>query len=144
MSRRAARESALQVLFQIDIGKITFDTALSFVIEENKLNEKQADFVRMLVQGVLHNLEPINQIINEVAIDWHLDRMAVVDRNILRIALYEICHSEEVPPNVAVNEAIEMGKKFSTPESGKFINGILGQVLVNLEKYRKAESNAGV
>ncbi len=144
MSRRAARESALQVLFQIDIAKITFDTALAFVVKENKLNEKQAEFVRMLVQGVLQNLGSINKIINEVAIDWNLDRMAAVDRNILRIALHELCYSDEVPPNVAVNEAIEMGKKFSTPESGKFINGILGKVLANLEKYRKVESNAGV
>jgi len=144
MSRRAARESALQVLFQIDIAKINFDTALAFVMEENKLNEKQAEFVRMLVQGVLQNLGSINKIINEVAIDWNLDRMAAVDRNILRIALHELCYSDEVPPNVAVNEAIEMGKKFSTPESGKFINGILGKVLANLEKYRKVENNAGV
>ena len=137
MSRRAAREAALQTLFQIDIGKISIDKAVAFVVEENKLKKKQEEFIRLSVQGVMENLDRIDNIINEVSIDWDLGRMADVDRSIIRLALYEICFSEEVPPNVAVNEAIELGKTFSTAESGKFINGILGKVLVNLDKYRK-------
>jgi len=138
MSRRAAREAALQTLFQIDIGKISIDKAVAFVVEENKLKKKQEEFIRLSVQGVMENLDRIDNIINEVSIDWDLGRMADVDRSIIRLALYEICFSEEVPPNVAVNEAIELGKTFSTAESGKFINGILGKVLVHLAKYREA------
>jgi len=137
MSRRAAREAALQTLFQIDIGKISIDKAVAFVVEENKLKKKQEEFIRLSVQGVMENLDRIDNIINEVSIDWDLGRMADVDRSIIRLALYEICFSEEVPPNVAVNEAIELGKTFSTAESGKFINGILGKVLVNLDKYKQ-------
>lgn len=140
MSRRAAREAALQTLFQIDIGKISIDKAVAFVVEENKLKKKQEEFIRLSVQGVMENLDRIDDIINEVSIDWDLERMADVDRSIIRLALYEICFSEEVPPNVAVNEAIELGKTFSTAESGKFINGILGKVLVNLAKYREAKT----
>lgn len=138
MSRRAAREAALQTLFQIDIGKINIDKAVAFVVEENKLKKKQEEFIRLSVQGVMENLDRIDNIINEVSIDWDLGRMADVDRSIIRLALYEICFSEEVPPNVAVNEAIELGKTFSTAESGKFINGILGKVLVNLDKYKNS------
>jgi N utilization substance protein B len=133
MSRRAARKAALQVLFQIDMGKVSLAEAISFVEEENGLNEKQREFLSALVKGVIDNFDEINGIIKEVAID----RMAAVDRNILRLALYEICYSNEVPPNVATNEGIELGKTFSTDESGKFINGILGKVLVSLTKYRK-------
>jgi N utilization substance protein B len=137
MSRRAARKAALQVLFQIDMGKVSLAEAISFVEEENGLNEKQREFLSALVKGVIDNFDEINGIIKEVAIDWDIDRMAAVDRNILRLALYEICYSNEVPPNVATNEGIELGKTFSTDESGKFINGILGKVLVSLTKYRK-------
>lgn len=140
MSRRAAREAALQVLFQIDIGKVDFAKALDFVVEENRLNEKQVEFLRGLVRGVLRRLARIDGIINEISVDWNLERMAGVDRNILRLALWEICYSAEVPPNVAVNEAIELGKTFSTGESGRFINGILGRVLESLDKYREVNA----
>ncbi len=144
MSRRAAREAALQTLFQVERGKIDVAKAMAFAVEENKLNDKQEDFVGFLVQGVLQNLERINDIIKQVSIDWDLARMADVDRNIIRLALYEICYTEEVPPNVAVNEAIELGKTFSTAESGKFINGILGQVIANLDQYRQVKTDTGV
>jgi N utilization substance protein B len=144
MSRRAAREAALQALFQIDLGKVDSANAVHFVTEENNLDEGQKRFVSELVSGVLNNIASINKIINEISIDWNLERMAVVDRNILRLALFEICFSDGVPGNVAVNEAIELGKTFSTAESGRFINGILGKILENLDKYRVIKSNAGV
>ncbi len=142
MSRRAARQGALQVLFQMDIGQTEFENALEFVIRENNLDQKQEQFIRDIVHGVLGHMDAVNRIISETALDWDMERMAVVDRNILRMALYELCYSE-VPPNVAVNEAIELGKTFSTAESGKFINGILGKVVKNLDDYRKVTSNSG-
>lgn len=144
MSRRAAREAALQVLFQMDLGKTDAEDAITFVSEENKLGEAQLQFVRNLVRGVMDNFERINNIIKEISIDWDLGRMAAVDRNILRLALFEICFSPEVPPSVAVNEAIELGKTFSTAESGRFINGILGKILENIDKYRMVKTDVGV
>lgn len=144
MRRRAAREAALQALFQIDLGKVDLADAVQFVTEENNLNEEQNKFVTELVSGVSHHISGINNIIKDISIDWNLERMAAVDRNILRLALFEMCFSEGVPGNVAVNEAIELGKTFSTAESGKFINGILGKILDNLDKYKVIKSNAGV
>lgn len=144
MSRRAAREAALQVLFQIDLGKVDYADALKFVTVENKLTETQVAFVGELVSGVLRNVESINKVINDISIDWDLNRMAAVDRNILRLALFEMCFDDKVPANVAVNEAIELGKTFSTAESGRFINGILGKVLENPEKYRLVKNDVGV
>ena len=138
MSRRLAREAALQALFQIDIGKIEPEKALEFVLHENKLNKKQAEFSLLLVTGVQGRIKEIDRIIKDISIDWDLERMAGVDRNIIRLALYEMCYADEVPPSVAVNEAIELGKIYSTAESGKFINGILGKVMEDIDKYRKA------
>ncbi|MHB9094092.1 MAG: transcription antitermination factor NusB [Eubacteriales bacterium] len=144
MSRRAAREAALQALFQVDLGKIDIESAMAFIEQENRLNEDQLEFVLTLVRGVMENVGRINDIIKEISIDWDLTRMAAVDRNILRLALYELCFSQEVPPNVAINEAIELGKTFSTAESGRFINGILGRILENLDKYRNVKGDTGV
>lgn len=143
MSRRAARQAALQVLFQMDIGQTKFDNALEFVIVENKLDQKQVQFIRDTISGVLEHMDELNRIINEIALDWDMERLAGVDRSILRMALYELCYSE-VPPNVAVNEAIELGKTFSTAESGKFINGILGRVVKDLGDYRRVTTNSGL
>lgn len=144
MSRRAAREAALQALYQIDMVKTEADKAVAFVVEENNLNNSQKEFVLSLVHGVLDNLEHINRTIDEISLEWNMERMAAVDRNILRIALYEICCSDNVPANVAANEAIELGKTFSTAESGRFINGILGKVLSDPDQYRKEKSITGV
>ena len=144
MSRRAARKAALQVLFQIDIGKTTLNTALDFITEENQLDHNQVEFVRSLVSGVMEHIDSLNRIINEVAFEWNMQRMAGVDRNILRMSLFELCYSVDVPPNVAVNEAIELGKTFGSAESGKFINGILGKVINNLDDYRQINIKSGV
>jgi len=144
MSRRAARAAALQVLFQIEIGKTDPEKAVAFVKEENGLNGTQEQFVRNLAYGVLVNIERINETINGISTEWDISRMAAVDRNILRMAMFEICYSEDVPPNVAVNEAIELGKTFGGAESGRFINGILGKALENPAQYRRVKDDIGV
>ena len=144
MSRRAARESALQVLFQVDIGKNMADSAISFVVGENALNEQEAQYVRQVVLGVLENLDRVDHVIKSLLLEWDLQRMAGVDRNILRLALFEVLIGDDVPPSVAVNEAIELGKAYSTAESGKFINGILGKVLKDIDQYRRLEKDVGV
>lgn len=144
MSRRTARAAALQALFQIDLTKTDIDKAVDFAAGENALEGKQVEFVRDLVTGVVNHLEALNQVIKAVAIEWELERIAVVERNILRIALYEMCYPTETPLNVAVNEAIELAKTFSSQESAKFINGILGKVLENIDQYRQVSANTGV
>lgn len=144
MSRRSARAAALQTLYQIDLTKSNTEKALQFAIEENGLKESQQTFTKSLVYGVISNLSAINSIIDKVTLEWELERIAVVERNILRIALYEMCYTQEVPLQVAVNEAIELGKTFSTVESGKFINGILGKVIENIDQYRQIPANTEV
>lgn len=137
MSRRKARELALQVLFHVDIGRAEPETALfqAFARESDgdtggdPLNEKDAVYARDLVQGTWERRDEIDQIIAQYAKDWAVDRMPGVDRNILRMAIYEINHQQDVPDGVVADEAVELAKAFASPESSKFINGILGSVI---------------
>lgn len=141
MSRRHARELALQVLFHVDVGHADPDTALfqAFSRENEEgapeaLNEKEAQFARDLVQGTWERKDEIDELIATYAKDWSLDRMAAVDRNILRMAIYEIRHQGDIPESVTVDEAVELAKNFSTADSGKFVNGILGSVVRGMKQ----------
>ncbi|ADG82564.1 transcription antitermination factor NusB [Thermincola potens] len=139
MSRRKAREAALQVLFQIEMAGVEEEKAYEYIFSEFNIGENAQKFCRELVQGTLRNRAYIDDIIREVSNEWDLYRMANVDRNIIRMALYEMLFREDVPKNVAINEAIELGKDFSTADSGKFINGILGYVAKNMEQFKRTE-----
>jgi transcription antitermination protein NusB len=141
VSRRQARELALQVLFHVDVGRSDPDTALfqAFAreLEEGAgepLSEKDATYARDLVLGTWERKDDLDVIIAKYAKDWALERLAGVDRAILRLAIYEIKHQEDVPDGVVADEAVELAKSFSTAESGKFINGILGSVIRGLEQ----------
>ncbi|TLM97466.1 transcription antitermination factor NusB [bacterium] len=136
MSRRLAREAALQTLYQIDLVKSPPEAALDFTITEFQVKPAMVPFVRELVLGTLEQIPYIDGVIKKAAIDWNLERMAAVDRNILRLAMYELFFRADIPANVSLNEAIELGKTFSTAESGKFINGILGKVVHQPELFR--------
>lgn len=138
MSRRQARERALQVLFQVDLGGADSEEAFKSMAENFSPLPKDEDFARRLVNGTLENLEPIDGVIASVSRDWNIKRMASVDRNIMRLALYEIFYCEDIPSNVSVNEAVELGKTFGGEDSGRFINGILGKVLESPGDYRPA------
>ena len=127
--RRAGRELALKVLFQIDVGKLPAEEALAFAAENARYESEAFDFARELVEGVLGQLPTIDQAIESYAREWTLDRMANIDRNILRISAFEILFSPNVPASVAADEAVELAKKYSTAESGRFINGILGNLI---------------
>lgn len=140
MGRRLARESALQVLFQIDVGKVVVDQALSQVFAEFAVHGSDQTFAKQLVEGALENQAQLDEIIDKMSVDWELDRLARVDHNILRLALYEMYYREDIPANVSVNEAVELAKTFSTAESGKFVNGILGKIIVSPDSYRPAQS----
>jgi len=150
--RREARERAVQFLFQHDVSPAPeVDAALQAFWDNTRLNaaleahgptwgekvelppptaEETATrvFADTLVRGVLQHREQLDEVIRRHAKNWDLHRMAVVDRNILRLAIHEMLHREDIPPVVSINEAVDIAKKFSTQESGKFVNGILDKI----------------
>ncbi len=128
MGRRWAREIALQVLFQVDLVNAEPYRALDYLLKENTVPDDIAVFIRSLVRGTLEHLFEIDDYINRYAIEWDLSRMANVDRNILRMGLYEMLYCQGTPLNVAINEAIELAKAYSHEEAPRFINGILGKI----------------
>lgn len=135
MSRRQARERALQVLFQVDLGGIDPKEAFAQMDEDYGRLDGSEDFTAELVFGVMEKSAFIDGIISAISKDWSLDRIANVDRIIMRLALYEVFFCADIPNNVSVNEAIELGKTYGGDESGKFINGILGNVIENIEEF---------
>ena len=136
MSRRLARETALQVLYQIDMTKNDVNTAIDYTLNQLAIRDDVIPFMKELVNGTLEHQVKADEIISKLSKDWNLERMATVDRNILRLALYEILFREDIPTSVSVNEAIELAKTFSNEESGKFVNGILGNVVEKIDQYR--------
>jgi N utilization substance protein B len=128
--RRKSRELALQVLFQIDVGKLELEEALtSFWSNQVPNIEKEVrEFATQLVRGTRENLETIDSLISKNAENWTIERIANVDRNILRSAIYEILYRPEIPTKVTINEAIELAKKYSSVESYQFVNGILDKI----------------
>jgi transcription antitermination factor NusB len=127
--RTRAREIALQFLYQLDLrGKDLLDEARGFIRGEER-DAETARFALRLVQGTFENKDEIDRMIQAVAQNWNISRMAVVDRNVLRLATYELLHCGDIPPKVAINEAIELGKRYSTQNSGAFINGILDKIM---------------
>lgn len=126
--RTRARELALQFLYQLDLrGPDLIDEAKGFFRAEEK-DKGARDFATQLVNGVVEHRTELDQVIRGVAQNWEITRMAVIDRNVLRMAAFELFHCPDVPPKVAINEAIELGKRFSTQNSGAFINGILDKI----------------
>ena len=132
MIRRIARELVLQSLFQIDFAQVDCEAALNAAVEErsDKSAEKAKEYARDVLNGVLANSEAIDARISEYAIDWTLERMPAVDRNILRVAVYEMFFAaEKLVPNVAINEAVEIAKIYGTDDTPRFINGVLGKMV---------------
>ncbi|MCS1408972.1 MAG: N utilization substance protein B [Verrucomicrobia subdivision 3 bacterium] len=151
--RREAREKAIQFLFQFDLNPTSkLDEALDRFwgsqrnakadkpappdeqTDEGATAEKSA--VRLfgdpLIKGVIEHLKEIDQTIKQHAKNWDINRMAVVDRNVLRLAIYEMHHRDDIPPVVSINEAVDISKRFSTEDSGRFVNGILDRVKQDL------------
>ena len=127
-SRTRGRELALQFLYQVDLrGESTTAERDLFLRSEEKDKEART-FAQARIEGVLETRPELDRVIQEVAQNWDISRMAVIDRNVLRIATFELLHCKDIPPKVAINEAIEIGKRFSTSNSGAFINGILDKI----------------
>ena len=136
MSRRLARETALQVLFQRDLRKETLITSAEVQrwAEEFNVPSASADFARKLVEDTLANLEEIDKLISSYAQDWAIQRMANVDRNVMRLAACEILFYPDIPGRVTLNEAIELAKRFGGEESAKFVNGVLDKIVEGAAK----------
>ena len=126
--RTQAREFALQILYQRDLNPEPQETLLGSFWETHPAPPEVREYTERLVQGSLLHLNEIDGVISKYAEHWEIHRMAVVDRTILRFATYELLYIEEVPPKVVINEAVNMAKKFSQEESGKFVNGILDKI----------------
>ncbi len=136
-SRHMARAVALQVLYESDGSQHDPDRAIRRRLSEHTLSQPAAEFARQIVAGVLANGDRIDAIIGAHAPSWPVSQMAVVDRNILRIAIYEIIEGEETPHKVAINEGVELGKVYGSDSTPKFVNGVLGSVM---ESYAAAKS----
>jgi len=127
--RTQARGYALQLLYQMDMTDDPIDSILVRFWQDVEHDSEVRDFATQLVRGTADNLTEIDALIAEYSEHWKIDRMPAIDRNILRSAIYELLYRADIPPKVAINEAVELAKRFSTPDSGKFINGILDKLM---------------
>ena len=128
--RRLSRELALQALFSLDVNKSDPVKGLEeFCAQrEDELTDMVRPFFLDIVEGVLGAEDDIDGLLNKYSKNWKLSRMPVVDRNIMRIATFELLKRSDIPPSVSINEAVEIGKKFGTRDSGSFINGVLDRI----------------
>jgi len=127
-ARRRTRELALQALYEVDSAGHEVEEVVNRLLAEERLSEENANFTRELVRGVIQNKGKIDENIQSFAPAWPLEQIPVVDRNILRLAIFEILLDNKVPVKVAINEAVELAKKFGSDNSSKFVNGVLGSV----------------
>ncbi|AIF43472.1 transcription antitermination factor NusB [Virgibacillus sp. SK37] len=125
MNRHTAREKAFQILFQLDINKNEPSQAINDFLE----TEESDSFLILLVEGVTENKQKIDQVLAERIEKWSFERIASVEKTILRIASYEIQYLDDIPTNVSINEAVELANKYGDEKSGKFINGVLSKVI---------------
>lgn len=129
-SRRKGRELALQMLYQLDLVRSGVEDAIAsfWKTQETMPEEDTRDFCEELVRGTYEHFDEIDGLIERTSSNWRMDRMSVVDRNILRMAVYEMFYRDDIPTTVTINEAIEVGKRFGSQDSSSFINGILDKI----------------
>ncbi|OQA51631.1 MAG: hypothetical protein BWY44_00980 [Candidatus Omnitrophica bacterium ADurb.Bin292] len=141
--RTQAREYAVQILYRLEINPgVIADSLDEFWSspEQKDVSREVRDFAEAIVTGTRNHVAEIDQVVDQYADNWSIDRMAVIDRNILRCATYEILFLVDIPPKVTINEAVNLAKKFSQEESGKFVNGILDKI-AHTEKPRVAKTD---
>jgi len=129
--RRLSRELALQVLFQIDLVNANMEESLKYIFERDKFSEEVKEFTLIITKGVVSNLNEIDKTIKHYTDNWSLERITNIDRNLLRIAIYEILYMKDIPKSVSINEAVELAKKYGTKNSFSFVNGVLGKINKN-------------
>jgi len=123
--RRKARESTLQILFQLEFNDSQLDKTISQFLENKKADKEEEELCTRLICGIVANQAEIDKIIQSASQNWRISRMAIVDKNILRMAAYEMLYDKDLAPAIIINEAIEIAKKYSSEQSATFINGIL-------------------
>ncbi|RLC26566.1 MAG: transcription antitermination factor NusB [Deltaproteobacteria bacterium] len=133
-NRRKARELAMQALFYIDMSQNDSKEAIKLFYENFVTSKRNLSFFFELINGVIKALPEIDSVIERFSSNWKISRMSIVDRNIMRLAVYEMLFCDDIPSKVSINEAIDIGKKFSAEESGAFINGILDSIRIALEE----------
>jgi transcription antitermination protein NusB len=127
-ARRQAREAALQILYLVDVGGFDLEKASKACWTESQLAPRARTFADELARGTVEHRPALDALISKYAENWELSRMAAVDRNILRLTTFELLHNLDTPVSVAIDEAVEIAKTYSTQESGKFVNGILDKI----------------
>lgn len=141
MNRRQARENVLKILFEIDVGEgdateVINDFFSKIRVNKNTVKDRNMIYFKEIVEGTIENLKNIDSIIEKYSIDWKLDRLANVDKNVLRFSIFEILFREDIPVEVTINEAVEITKRYNSEESAKFVNGILGKILIDIDKIK--------
>lgn len=146
MRRRLAREIAVSSLYQMEMNEVGASDAIDMLMDELRQdNEIGADpseigstdeFARELVFGVMEHKQAIDGMLQQFLTGWQVDRLSRVDRQVLRLACYEMVFRSDVPPKAAINEAIDLAKHFGTEESGKFVNGVLGKLIQELDELK--------
>jgi N utilization substance protein B len=135
-SRTKARSVALQILYEVDISAHKPGNILSLRFEKLKMDNSLKNFISQIVSGVIEYRQILDEFIADFAPDWPLDQVAVIDRNLLRIALWEIAVYQKTPVKVAVNEAVELAKIYGSDGSPRFVNGVLGGFIDNLKEIK--------
>lgn len=150
MKRRVAREIVVQSLYQMEMNLVESEEAISILLEEaSEENEtervikdeiKLKEYVLELVNGTWNNKVAIDELLGHYLVGWQISRLSRVDRQVLRLATYEMVYQEDVPAKVVVNEAIDLAKHFGTEDSGKFVNGVLGKMIGDLAELKEKRS----
>ena len=133
-NRRKAREIVLQTLYKFDVANENLDNCLKDILSFKNFNEEIIDFSKKLLSFIEKNRDEIDDTIKKYSKNWKFERMALIDRNILRIAIAEMLYMPDIPEKVSINEAVEIAKKFSTDESYAFINGILHRLYMDISQ----------
>ncbi|NLK68306.1 MAG: transcription antitermination factor NusB [Clostridiaceae bacterium] len=138
MSRRISRENAMKLLYQFQLRDDDVDEQIEvFISEMDDVGNLERAFFLDIIHGVRTNEKEIDELIKAHAKGWSLERMPKVDIAIIRLAIYELIYRDDIPFNVTINEAVELAKKYSTDQSGSFINGVLGKVLKSIEPIKE-------
>jgi N utilization substance protein B len=128
MGRRASREMAMKLLYQLEIQKDDREAQKERFFEENSLAPNDKAYINDIIDGVFANKEAISNLIEKYSKGWKISRISKIDLSIMRLSIYEICYRNDIPYNVSVNEAVELAKRYSGEEAGSFINGILSRI----------------
>lgn len=139
MGRRASREAAMKLLYQLEFQKDDKKEQIELALEDESFTQKDKQYIEDIIEGVHSNVELIDSIIENKATGWKIGRLSKIDLSILRIGIYEILKRNDIPYSVSVNEAVELAKKYSNEDAGAFVNGLLAKVSKDDQKNEQEE-----